>query len=188
MLDKEPLSYPSRAALRFPYAPGVPDRQLWAIGMIVVQWSMTETLMFDDMQSLMGDNDALADQFSKLRNFRQRTDFWETLTAQAKVPPVRDVVITLIGRVRELKSQRDTATHGLWGGGMQGGSWAAGDMKSTDASILRKPLGKPLKWHLTFSRARRLASDIAHLNRDLFVHLFGLGTPPIDENDSQIEA
>ena len=38
----EPFIYPFRHP--FPFDPGIPNRQLWAIGMVVVQWSMTETL------------------------------------------------------------------------------------------------------------------------------------------------
>ncbi len=52
MLDKEPLSFPSRN--RFNYNPGVPDRQLWTIGMVVVQWGMTETIIQNQIQVFIG--------------------------------------------------------------------------------------------------------------------------------------
>ena len=65
MLDKEPLSFPSRA--RFTYNPGIADRQLWALGMIVVQWSMAEQLIDMDARKLIGNDPDLMTEYERQR-------------------------------------------------------------------------------------------------------------------------
>jgi hypothetical protein len=57
VLAREPPWYPSR--YHYAWDPGVPDRQLWAIGMIVVQWSLTEFLREQITFNLMVDDATL---------------------------------------------------------------------------------------------------------------------------------
>ena len=81
-------------------------------------------------------------------------------------------------RIRDLADQRDKVIHKLWGGGMQEGTWANPEgHETTDAALLRdrdEPYkGKStdarntLSWRLSFSGIRRIAVEIASLNRDL---------------------
>jgi hypothetical protein len=75
MLDREPLIFPFRRPERYPYSPGIPDRQLWALGMIVVQWGMTEMLLDQQTRQLIGDDTDLQQQYEGLRNARQLISF-----------------------------------------------------------------------------------------------------------------
>jgi hypothetical protein len=175
MLDKEPLWFPSRN--RFAHNPAVPDRQLWAIGMIVVQWSMTEFLIGQQIRLLLAEDPALSAEHNKLRNFQQRVDFWQTQIETKRQEPIRSQVLALIVRIRSLNTDRDEVVHRLWGGGMQAGSWNAEDHPTMDAALLRKPGDKfktkstdaraTISWKMTFSRLRKIAVDMAGLNRDL---------------------
>jgi hypothetical protein len=185
MLDPEPLVYPSRNG--FPYNPGVPDRQLWAIGMIVVQWSMTEFIIDQQIRQLIGDDEELIGQYAKRRNFQQRIDLWQSQIETKLQDPHRSKALSYISRIQNLNSQRDEVIHRAWGGGMQSGSWNAENYPTTDATLLRKPTDKfktksadaraTLKWRLMFSGLRKIARDMATLNRDLFV---SLSLPPTD--------
>ena len=117
MLDNEPLSYPSRH--RYVMDPGIPNRQLWAIGMIVVQWSNIEWFIDMSTHQLVGDDKALLQEYKNLRNFKQSLAFWATLVERNTEDPYRSYMLAIIPRVQALSSQRDEVIHRLWGGGME---------------------------------------------------------------------
>jgi hypothetical protein len=66
----EPLVYPSWNSLAF--KPGITNRQLWAIGMVVVQWSMTEMIVDSKIQSLVGWDKELGKEAAKQRHFQSK--------------------------------------------------------------------------------------------------------------------
>jgi hypothetical protein len=157
--------------------PAVPDRQLWAIGMIVVQWSMTEWSIDVQTRKLIGDDKAILTEYMKLRNFQQRLEFWKAQIELKCDEPVRSQLLSIIPRAQNLSPQRDEVVHRLWGGGMEGASWAANGLETTDGGMLPKP-GTPIKskgpyipysWGATFQRLRRMAVEMADLNRDLLM-------------------
>jgi hypothetical protein len=183
MLDKEPMWYPSRN--RLDYNPGVPDRQLWAIGMVAVQWGMTEILVEQQIKNFIdGDPDRL-EQYERIRSFRATLDFFQTQIELKATEPLRSNATVLVGRIRNLSSQRHDIMHRLWGGGMPVDSWNnPGNLcPGADAALLRQPGDKPKKtksndaratlhWQLTFNGIRKIATEIATLNRDLFMLFF----------------
>jgi hypothetical protein len=178
MLDKEPMWYPSRSHSMFPYSPGVPDRQLWAIGMVVVQWGMTEFIIEQQIDDLIGNDAALKDEYRKIRNFKQSLDFWQRLAEAKLADPLRPQTASLIKRIKNVRDQRDKIVHKIWGGGMQEGTWANPEgHPTTDAALLRdknepykgksQDARNTLSWRLTFGGIRKIAMEIATLNRDL---------------------
>ena len=177
MLDEAPLSFPSRN--RFVYDPGIPDRQLWAIGMIVVQWSMTEWFIDMSTRNLMGNDPGVIDEYRKIRGFQQNVAFWKTQIEMKTQEPYRSYMLRLVPRVQALNSQRDEVVHRLWGGGMEGNSPSAGGLETTGAGMMPNPGEKlktkaqqgpiPFSWNADFSRLRRMATEIATLNRDLLM-------------------
>ena len=177
MLDPEPLVFPSRNG--YPYTPGVPDRQLWAIGMIVVQWSMTELIVSQKIRDLAQNDEQLLKEHAKKRNFQQQIVFWVSLIESKLQDPLRSDSLKFVERVRNLSSKRDEIIHRAWGGGMQADSWGSEDYPTTDAALLRKQGDKfktkstdarvTLSWRLTFSRLRKIAREMATLNRDMFM-------------------
>jgi hypothetical protein len=180
MLDKEPLWYPSRN--RFYYNPGVPDRQLWAIGMVAVQWGMTETLIEQQIHNFIHTDENLIAEYKKVRNFRETLNFFQTLIELKTEEPLRLNAQVFVGRIRNLASQRHDIMHRLWGGGMPEDSWNnPGNLyPETDAALLRQQGDKPKKtksedgranlhWQLTFNGIRKIATDLATLNRDIIM-------------------
>jgi hypothetical protein len=185
MLDKEPLSFPFRG--HYVYDPGIPNRQLWAIGMIVVQWSMTEYFIDMSIRQLMEGDAALLAEYKKIRNFQQTVAFWEILI-QSKAPsPYREHLTELIPVIKDLSSQRDQVVHRMWGGGMEAASPASDGLPTEDAAMMPDPgerfktsaRGGPIppKWRATFQRLRQMAVQIADLNRSLFTASFTAGPP-----------
>lgn len=185
MLDKEPLYFPSRH--RFAYDPGIPDKQLWAIGMIVVQWSMTEWFIDVSARQLIIGDDKARDEYAKRRNFQQRLDFWQVRVEQKTSEPWRSIALSYVSRVQALNSQRDDVVHRLWGGGMETNSPSSAGLETADAGMLPQPGEKfkskssdgliPLKWNASFVRLRRMATEMATLNRDLLALAFLPGAP-----------
>ena len=164
MTWNEPTTFPGREP--YPYNPGVPDRQLWAIGMVVAQWAFLETIMHNHVQNLIGSDEVLLAEYHKQQSFRQQRQFWaeqigSKLAGRNEMQPLLD----LVAEVGRLKSQRDRVMHSPWGGGMQEGTWSSGDHPTTDARLLQNlhPSGAP-QWNLTYSRLRQLAKEIANLN------------------------
>jgi hypothetical protein len=185
MLDKDPLSFPSRD--RFVYDPGIPDRQLWAIGMVVVQWSMTEWFIDLSIRNLVGANQRVLDEFKKVRNFQQTLVFWKTQIELKGEEPFRSNTLSLIPRIQALSSQRDEVIHRMWGGGMEANSPSAQGLPTSDAGLMPNADEKlktnakegpiPFTWNATFSRLRRMATDMADLNRDLLQAAIMAGPP-----------
>jgi len=112
-----------------------------------------------------------------LRNFQQKLDFWRTQIETKIQEPSRNKMLAIIPTVQTLNSQRDDVVHRLWGGGMEGNSWAAGGMETSDGGMLPKPAAPikskgqhiPYSWNADFQRLRRMATEMATLNRDLLV-------------------
>lgn len=184
MLDQEPFVYPSRQ--RFVMDPAIPDRQLWAIGMIVVQWSHVESWIEMSTRHLVKDDPDAVSQYDGLRNFKQKVDFWQTQLELKSKDPYRAYMLSLVPRVRELSSQRDYVVHRLWAGGMEGTSPAAAGLETADAGMMpnlgekiKKTRGEliPFTWHATFNRLRQMAREMAALNNQLLSSLFQPNAP-----------
>jgi hypothetical protein len=86
MLDNLPLRFPHR---NFVMDPGVPDRQLWAIGMIVVVWSMTERMVEQQIDNLVGDDAQLKAERGEVRGFRNSVRFFKRLVELKITEPQR---------------------------------------------------------------------------------------------------
>jgi len=195
MLDKEPLVFPSRSPRRFPFEPGVPDRQLWAIGMIVVQWSMTETIVDNSIHALIAGDAELMQEFKTSRNFQQKLILWQTLLELKATEPLKTNVAALMPAIQALSSQRDDVVHRCWGGGFEDSAMSASmaehPLPTTDAGMMPKITEKlpdtnraPMRWLADFQRLRRMAREMATLNSQLFLAVF---LPPMPGEGGQSE-
>src|SRR5260370_38461943 len=123
MLDKEPLWYPSRN--QFPTQPGVPDKQLWAIGMVVVQWSQIEWFMDMSTRQLIGDDQAVLAEYEKVRGFQLKLAFWKIQLELKGKDPARSNFLALVPRMQPLIIQQYVVILARWRGGMHGATLAA---------------------------------------------------------------
>ena len=187
MMETEPLVFPSRRY--YPLDVGIADRQLWAIGMVVTQWGMTEFIREQEISSLIGEDVLLAAQYKKERSSQQKTRFWKTLIETKKQEPDRTKWLDFATRFETLNNQRDDIVHRLWGGGIQSKSWGApAGVETTDAALHRNHVEKiktkstdaraNLRWRLSFGGLREIARNIAQLNNDLLASWLPPGTPP----------
>jgi hypothetical protein len=169
--------------------PGVPNKQLWAIGMIVVQWGMAERIREQATYNLMGSDQKLIAEYKRLRNSRQKTERWKTLVEIKKQEPERARDLAFIARFESLNNQRDDVVHRMWGGGMQSETLGApADVPTTDASLHRNPDEKiktksrdarrNLRWRLDFIGLRKIANEMAQLNNDILASWLPPSVPP----------
>jgi hypothetical protein len=191
MMGKEPLFYPSRNL--FLHNPGVPDRQLWAIGMVVVQWGMAEFLREQITFNIIGDDKSLTQRYEKLRHSNQRTAFWKELIESKMTEPNRTKYLAVAGRFEALNNHRDDIIHRQWGGGIQPGSLGApDDAPITDAGLHRNrdekmktkstDLRANIRRPFTFIDLRDTARKMAALNSDLLASFLPEGTGPGPHN------
>jgi len=184
LLDEMPLSFPSRN--RFFYNPAIPDRQLWAIGMVATQWALTEWLLDSETQKFTSGDPELIEKQKALRSLRERLNFFEELVEQNSPEPLRSNAAVFVGRIRDLSARRNDILHRMWGGGMPDDiSWNNPDgFPESDAVMMRQTGDKfkkskdesrsTIHWRLTFNEIRKIAVAISTLNRD-FMMLFIVG-------------
>jgi hypothetical protein len=137
--------------------------------------------------NLVGDDKALLQGYKNLRNFKQSLAFWATLVERKTEDPYRSYMLAIVPRVQALSSQRDEVIHRLWGGGMEAESPSSAGLETADAGLMPNPGEKlpsntregliPFTWKATFQRLRRLATDLAQLNRDLLQSVFLPSSP-----------
>jgi hypothetical protein len=186
MLDDEPLCYPPRG--RYPFDPAVPDKQLWATGMIVVQWSAAEYFIELDTLKLINKDEAVLAEFKKIRNFQQRLAFWEGLLKPRGTDSEHKRLIELLPTIKALSSQRDQVVHRLWAGGMERMSPSTETQETADAGMMPRAgfvfdkLSKsspllPFEWGASFIRLRRMAQEMAQLNVALLSARFAMPGP-----------
>ncbi len=166
----EPLNYPTRDIDYLPYNPGIPDRQLWAIGMIAAQWAMIEMQMHSHMRRFTENDKVLADEYAKQQTFKHQREFWQAqVERKVTYEPRRTELLAIIARIKVSKDQRDRVMHGSWGGGMQAGTWSSENYSTGDAKLLKgmHPGGGP-SWRLDFQGLRKIAREMARINSRMF--------------------
>ncbi len=165
--------FPSRKKFRYQVAPS--DRQLWAIGMVVVQWSNLETLLSLTVQPLCANDTAVALEFSSTRAFKLRMDLFETLVERKIRDPERTDLLSIILAVKNLQQQRDRIVHGNWGSE----EGAPIDNPSATGAFKWAVPSKPFEWKLDFGRIVKVARDIDEVHARLFSFLVqAAGNPP----------
>jgi hypothetical protein len=159
-----PSVFPNRH--RFNYDVAIPDRQLWAIGMIAAQWGMVEFTVRMHTLKLCGNDNAIKVQYDAQPDFRHRREIWQTLVEEKiTAQPQRAVVLGIIEDVKRLKHERDRVMHAAWAGGMEGESPSASGLPTTDGGILGAPFLPNAGWNLSYARLRKIAVDLATLNQ-----------------------
>ena len=173
MLNKEPLIFPTRTGFVFDL--GISDRQLWALGMVVVQWSLTEMLILQSVRDISNSDNDVQNRVSSARNFRAKIDIWREQIKGSNTSQ-NSLLLGLAERALNLSARRAELMHRPWAGGMQQGSPAAEDHPTSDAFATKKPGEKignsdgprsVMSWNATFIDIRKVARDLAALNRDL---------------------
>lgn len=157
---------PNNARKKFRFNPAPSDRQLWAIGVVVVQWAAIEEMVkvfvhsFTDKKN---PNDPLRKQFDAIRPMQKRIDVWEDLSKVGLKPEWVRSMLEIINETRNIQDLRDKIVHGTWG-----------DKKTVEQGAdthgpfsLGKP-GHPFDWKLDYGGILNVAVRIDHLHARMF--------------------
>ena len=93
------------------------DRQLWAIGMVVVRWSLIEQLVKAWVHSFTDENDKndpVRKLFDSTRSMQMRLDQWEELSRLHLRTSWLTPMLDIINEVRQIVDMRDKIVHGTW--------------------------------------------------------------------------
>lgn len=104
----------TNARRKFRLDPMLTDRQLWALGMIICQWSTLEQIV-DQHARAFFEGDALS-EYDKTRSFSARRKIWISMIKAKIAEPHRAGYLEFIATVADLQSQRDNYAHGMFGG------------------------------------------------------------------------
>ena len=138
----------ARKKFRMDVAPS--DRQLWAIGMVCVQWSSIESLVKVFVHALTDvddPDDPDRKRFDATRAMATRLDQWQELTAERVQPPWAAQLLALINETRQLQDLRDKIIHGAWSDKENSNLPPSGEAHG--AFSWGRP-GKPFSWKLTY--------------------------------------
>jgi hypothetical protein len=98
---------PTNARKKFNFNVAPSDRQLWAIGMVIVQWTAIEQMVkvfayaFTDEND---PNDAIRKKFDATRPMQARLDQLTELTKQLVQPSWQSPLLDLINETRQVDS------------------------------------------------------------------------------------
>lgn len=143
-----------RKPFRFQVSPS--DHQLWAIGMVAVQWSSFEALFVLTAEFLLAVEPEQLARFKQDRRMERRLDIVRDGIERDVVEPYRGRLLTVLKSARQLKVERDRYMHNQWGGSSD--DPVNSPMADTNFNM---STGMPFfSWKLDFGRIRKTALDI----------------------------
>ncbi|MCO6409894.1 hypothetical protein [Hoeflea alexandrii] len=146
--------FPSRKKFKFQVTPS--DRELWAIGMVAMQWSLLEAWVSTLVQGLaQHDEDALA-RFNTTHSLEGRLETWKELTKEKMQEPYCSRMLRLHQRAVDTKQMRDRIIHGIW---------SSNDPVAT--TIQGGAPKHPFKWSPKFDKIKETAERIDNLMMDI---------------------
>lgn len=148
--------------------------------MVVVQWGMAEFIRNQSIFGLIADDTKLLAEYKSLKRSAAISRFWRNLVETKKQEPERSQDLDLITRYQRLNDHRDNIIHRMWGGGMETDTLGTpAEAQSTDAGLHRtrdekkktksKDGRAKFNWRLDFTGLRKIANDIAQLNKDILL-------------------
>ena len=170
--------FPSRKKFRFHVTPS--DQQLWAIGMVAVQWTLLEGHIKVIAHGLYGNDAAARAEFDRMLVFRHRLRMVRDLIERKIMAPFKTDLLAIVDRMGSLAGERDKIIHGTWSSNkpLHPEMDVTPFNEATEVSGTAKP--KPaFEWKLTFDRILDTALKIDTVSFDLMNYLASVvGKPP----------
>jgi hypothetical protein len=158
---------PTNARKKFNFNVAPSDRQLWAIGMVVVQWTSIEQMVKVFVHAFTDENDAddpVRTKFDSTRPMQMRLDQWEELTKQNIQPEWQNPLLDLINEVRQVQDMRDKIVHGTWSDKENAQEVSA---EAHGPFSWGQP-GHPFSWKLNYQGILEVALRIDRLQHEMF--------------------
>ena len=158
---------PTNARKKFRFSVTPSDRQLWAIGMVIVQWSSIEQMVKIFVHAFTNEDDPsdpVRKVFDSTRSMSIRLDQWEELAKQHIQQSWLQPMLALINESRQVQDMRDKIVHGVWS------DKENAQVMSSDAHgpfSWGKP-GHPFSWKLDYNGILQVALRIDRLHAEMF--------------------
>jgi hypothetical protein len=156
----------ARNKLRFQIAPG--DRQVWAIGMVAIQWTLIEKWISTfgiGLTEIAGDK-AAREQFDQTRAFSLRLEQVETLAELHLQPTTWTILRAIFLRIKDAKLQRDRIIHGAWSGTPDGAKVSTFNWEKPQHGF---------EWKLDYAGVLKVVRVIDDLAHSLFLFVINNG-------------
>lgn len=150
--------FPTRKKFQFQVTPS--DRELWAIGMVAVQWSLLENWMNTCVIGLVQFDPEARKVYDQTHSLEARIEQWRHLAKTEMLEPYRSSMLALINRVAETKQMRDRIIHG---------TWSSNDPVAT-VTMGGKPK-HPFQWRLNYGKIKEVAHRIDSMMIDIMSFL-----------------
>jgi hypothetical protein len=149
--------FPSRKKFRFHITPS--DRQLWAIGIVAVTWTLLDNLLQVSASALAGDDKAIKEQYDSVRSFKIRIDILKDLIETRMREPFRQQFLDLVTEIKNAQVLRDRIIHGSWG---DNGRLLIDDPEARGAFNWLQP-HPPFDWKLDYGKIKEVAERVDDL-------------------------
>lgn len=138
------------------------DRQLWAIGMVAVQWTLLEYDIKVIAHSLYGDDSAARSEFDRMLVFRHRLRMLRDLITEKIVDEFRPGFLAILDQIGALALERDRIIHGMWSSDQPPPEKPDEPGPADEAThVSNTPKPKPaFEWRLTYQRVMETALKI----------------------------
>jgi len=156
----------ARKKFRFQVQPS--DRQLWAIGMVAVQWTGIEFMLTSCAQGLTDDGEPERTKLDSTRAMDARLDQFEELVKKRVLPDWQKRLLELTNEARQVKELRDKIVHGMWGSKQNS---SAEETDAHGAFRWGKPQ-VPFNWKLDYGSILKVALRIDGLQYQLMSFSF----------------
>jgi len=144
-----------RKELRFQLPPS--NNELWAIGVVAVQWTHIEMYMLGFVHALIPDSSAPERQvFDTTRAFDQRIDQWEVLIRRDIAEPHASNLLAVTQRIKNAQQMRDRIMHSTWSGKLTPDNE---DLQARGVFNWSKPHAR-FEWNLDFGKLMYVARTL----------------------------
>jgi hypothetical protein len=158
---------PTNARKKFSSDVTPSDRQLWAIGMVIVRWTIIEQMIKIFVHAFTDENDPndpVRRLFDSTRPMQLRLDQWEELSKAKLQSAWVGEMLDLIAEVRNLTDMRDKIVHGTWADAEK--AKTAG-VEAHGSFSWGKP-GHSFSWKLTYGDILAVALRMDKLHTGMF--------------------
>lgn len=143
-----------RKKIRFQLPPS--DNELWAIGVVAVQWSQVETFMVGFVHAMVPETSPDRKSFDETYSFETRCEQWKNLIRDRIKEPSATQLSEVVRRVRNAQQMRDRIMHASWSGKLTKDNE---DLSSKGVLNWSKPRS-PFDWDIDFGKLMHVINTI----------------------------
>lgn len=163
----------------------ISDNQLWAVGMVVVQWGLIEQLITIITHALVDDDAAKKEEFNKTWSHARRMSMMEELAKEKFREPFLSQFKRFVTEMKNIQDIRDKIVHGSWGHEGDDAAKNPPDRDNPQASSVGH-FGLPhaqFKWRASFGELKKVVKRIDTLHQGIIQWIIANKQPREDGHE-----